>query len=53
MTKSETSEKAETAEQQKMADEVAESDKNEDKAWRTKSDATSFGRKRIDIPERW
>ena len=43
----------EAEEKVKLMKELAESEKNEEKEWRIKNDVAAFGRKKIDVPERW
>jgi hypothetical protein len=43
----------EAEEKLELVMELAKSEKDEEKEWGIKSDVAAFGRKKIDIPERW
>lgn len=53
MASKEYSESKESSEQTKLSQKLSENEKQEEKEWRIKTDAAAFGRKRIEIPERW
>ncbi|MBL4890135.1 MAG: hypothetical protein JKX97_08975 [Candidatus Lindowbacteria bacterium] len=44
---------AEKLEDKKMVSSLRNADKEEAKAWGIGTDSTSFGKKKIDIPNRW
>jgi hypothetical protein len=45
--------KAQEDELRSMEKSLKESDRQEDKDWKTDTDSAAFGRKRINIPDRW
>ncbi len=45
--------KGERAEQERLESRIGENEKKEEKAWGIKSDTAAFGRKKIEIPDRW
>lgn len=47
------SEQLEQAELAKMRPQVHEADKAEEAAWGIKTDKTAFGKKKIEVPDRW